>query len=449
MEKFGRNYTIKFEIGHRATDITTLIPEEIIEVSYPFTLNFKVSNGVNLSNAGQCSLQILNLNEEIQKKLWKDNYNNQKYILMEFRAGYQDVMPVLFFGFVTQCYSYRESGGVDFITEIQADNNSLISMYGFANVTMSKDTKAYDVIQTLMQKSAGYSPGYITQTIKPLRRNQTFIGQTLDLLKREYEDKQIFIDNNELNILDENDVVPGDLLVITPESGLLGSPRRAERFLSIKMLFEPRLKLAQAIELRSESLNWFNQIYKIVAIEHSGTISPVVCGSVLTQVTLSLGEDPYNELKKSTGNYYSGTQTQGKWLKPAQGQITSKFGRRAQPIKGASVDHRGIDIGAQWGTPVIAPANGKVIFEGAQGGYGYCIQLDHGTINGKKVTSFYAHLSQRNVNIYQNVSQGEVIALSGGRQGAIGAGVSTGPHLHFEVREGDNPVNPLTYIGNY
>lgn len=446
MLKFQRNYKIKFEIGERdENDLKSFIPSEIIEVAYPFTLrNLKVVNGLNYSNVGQCSFQLFNLSEEIQKKLWKDSYDNKKYILMELCAGYGDNMPVIFLGFVNQCYSYRESGAVDYITDVQADNNSLINIYGFANTTFTKGTAFEDILKTLLADFPNYQIGYITPQIKPLARNQTFIGQTMDLLGREYGNYNIFIDQDQFNILDKNEVVPGDLLVISPESGLLGSPKRANLFLSCDMLFEPRIKLCQAIELQSESLVWFNGIYKVVAIEHQGTISPVECGALTTRLTLSLGEDPFTQLQKATGNANNTSPTTGIWDKPIQGipRISGKFHEtRSDHL------HQGIDMAANLNTPVYAPANGTIRIAQRVSGYGNCIYMDNGKINGITVSSRYGHLNKILVNRGQNVYKGQLIGLVGS------TGKSDGPHLHFEVRElqgnKEIAVNPFNYIGNY
>jgi murein DD-endopeptidase MepM/ murein hydrolase activator NlpD len=450
MQKFQRNYKIVFEIGHLGDNLTDLIPEEIIEVAYPFTCRFKVSNTLNAQNCGKCQIQLLNLPEDVQKKLYKDNYNAKKYILMEFYAGYQNEMPLIFYGFVSQCYSYRDSGAVDFTTDIQADSNQLITIHGFNNVTIAKDTRFEDVIKILTEQFPWYKPRYITPKIKPLAKNKTFIGQTLDLLGREYGQYDIFIDNGEINILDKNEVVPGNILVINSDSGLLGSPRRAEQYLYFEMIFEPRLKLAQAIELQSSSLPWFNQLYKVYGIEHNGVISPVECGKVTTKVTLFLGDDVFESLREVSN--IQAPKSTGEWQKPVNGGIiTSNFGYRKAPTAGASTGHKGIDIGVQVGTPVYAAANGTatVLIEGGgYKGFGRYIQINHGKDSqGNNLTSLYGHLSQTVISSSQNVSKGQLIAYSGGARGTYGAGTSTGPHLHFQINKNGSAVNPTQYIG--
>lgn len=132
----------------------------------------------------------------------------------------------------------------------------------------------------------------------------------------------------------------------------------------------------------------------------------------------------------------SGLQGQLLWPAPGCTQITSPYGRRARPTAGASVNHMGIDIAAPMGTPIIAADAGVVSFAGYYGGGGNWISIKH---SGDMKTD-YGHLSKILVKAGQPVEKGQVIAYSGN------TGVSTGPHLHFQVVVGGNPVNPVPYV---
>ncbi len=125
-------------------------------------------------------------------------------------------------------------------------------------------------------------------------------------------------------------------------------------------------------------------------------------------------------------------------IRPAYGYETSGFGYRISPFTGHKQFHEGLDIANRMGTPVIAPANGLVIFTGRKGGFGNLIIIDH----GHGITTRYGHLSKILVKMGQHVKRGEKI-------GEIGnTGRSTGPHLHYEVRLNGVPVNPRRYILN-
>lgn len=123
----------------------------------------------------------------------------------------------------------------------------------------------------------------------------------------------------------------------------------------------------------------------------------------------------------------------GGFIRPVPGNVTSGFGMRYHPILHITKLHTGVDFSAGSGTPIVAAAEGIVIFAGSLRGYGNTVVVDH----GGGISTLYAHQSQILASEGQTVSKGTVI----GRVGSTG--YSTGPHLHFEVRRGGAPVNPL------
>lgn len=131
-----------------------------------------------------------------------------------------------------------------------------------------------------------------------------------------------------------------------------------------------------------------------------------------------------------------GTKIPPTYVYPVYGRISSSFGRRKAPKKGASTYHKGIDFAVPVGTAVAATCGGVVQRAGWGSGYGYCVYIQHP--DGK--VSRYGHLSKVLVKAGQSVNQGQKIALSGN------TGVSTGPHLHFEILVGGGQVNPLNYL---
>lgn len=121
---------------------------------------------------------------------------------------------------------------------------------------------------------------------------------------------------------------------------------------------------------------------------------------------------------------------------PVDGEVTSEFGPRTHPVTGAHGHHDGIDIAAPTGTPIAAAAGGTVSYAGVMGGYGNVVIIDHP--NG--LQTLYAHQSRISVTVGQKVSAGQAI-------GAVGStGMSTGPHLHFEVKRDGEAIDPRPFL---
>jgi murein DD-endopeptidase MepM/ murein hydrolase activator NlpD len=127
-------------------------------------------------------------------------------------------------------------------------------------------------------------------------------------------------------------------------------------------------------------------------------------------------------------------QPTGGLMMPVAGRITSTFGRRRHPILGYARMHAGVDFGAAHGSPIAAVASGVVTYAGRRGGHGNFVKLDHGGGLG----TGYAHMSRIAVLPGTQVSAGQVIGYVGS------TGLSTGPHLHYEVYQNGRAVNPLS-----
>ena len=132
-----------------------------------------------------------------------------------------------------------------------------------------------------------------------------------------------------------------------------------------------------------------------------------------------------------------GTIVPPTYIKPLSGgRLSSTFGRRKAPTKGASTYHKGVDWATPTGTTVVASSGGTVAKAGWGSGYGYVVYINHP--DGRQTR--YAHLSKVLVSVGQTVEQGQKIALSGN------TGISSGPHVHFEILINGTQVNPLNYI---
>jgi len=124
---------------------------------------------------------------------------------------------------------------------------------------------------------------------------------------------------------------------------------------------------------------------------------------------------------------------------PVEGELSSPFGYRVHPITKKTGFHYGVDVAAETGTPIHAALSGTVTRAAYSDAYGNFIEMQH----AGGIKSLYGHCDQLNVEEGAVIRRGEVIALVGD------TGVSTGPHLHFELRLNDQNINPLWYMGSY
>ena len=136
----------------------------------------------------------------------------------------------------------------------------------------------------------------------------------------------------------------------------------------------------------------------------------------------------------TTADWFKANSAPNLW--PVDGRVTASFGERIDPFNGEGAFHSGVDIGSSYGAPVIAPADGMVTYSEQMGGYGKAIMIDHG--NG--ISTRFGHLSGFAVTAGQRVHRGDIVGYVGT------SGRSTGPHLHYEVRINDTPVNPYKYL---
>jgi murein DD-endopeptidase MepM/ murein hydrolase activator NlpD len=125
-------------------------------------------------------------------------------------------------------------------------------------------------------------------------------------------------------------------------------------------------------------------------------------------------------------------------LWPVVGEITGHFGERLDPFSGEGAFHAGMDIASHYGDDVRATADGVVVVMDRRAGYGRLVIIDHGF----GVSTWYGHMSNFNTQIGTHVKRGDIIGYEGA------SGRSTGPHLHYEVRIYNTPVNPWRYLRN-
>jgi murein DD-endopeptidase MepM/ murein hydrolase activator NlpD len=178
--------------------------------------------------------------------------------------------------------------------------------------------------------------------------------------------------------------------------------------------------LAQADDVNQQQVtNSIDMFYELRAEAMSGQVSRAIEGGLTSNFA---------------GDWTELADAPSMW--PVEGRVASSFGEREDPINGEGAFHSGVDIDAPYGTPVRAAGDGDVTGAQMGAGYGREVTLDH----GHDVMTLYGHLSEIAVYPGQHVIRGQIIGYVGQ------SGRATGPHLHYEVRVHDVPVNPYKYL---
>ena len=248
-----------------------------------------------------------------------------------------------------------------------------------------------------MMTITGMAGSYTRMLVKTMRFNQ--LRNEKEALKKNYTQLEQVAENKEQQVASMS-------MLASEVSALYG------------LKSEPVHQLSDSSDAHvTESLNEF---YTLKSTAMSGTAT----------VALSLG--PTRNM--STTDWARMAAAPSLW--PVEGSLTSSFGERLDPFSGEGAFHRGVDIAAVLGTPILAPADGLVESADDESGYGKCVMLDH----GRGVTTVFGHMSAFAVTAGQRVHRGDTI-------GYVGlSGRSTGAHVHYEVRINGTPVNPYSYL---
>ena len=183
----------------------------------------------------------------------------------------------------------------------------------------------------------------------------------------------------------------------------------------------PAMVVASTEQIQEAQVH--SSLDQLYALKHSA-----LSGAASVGISLGLTKN------STTADWIRANSAPNLW--PVEGQVTASFGERIDPFNGEGAFHSGVDISAIVGSAVIAPADGSVTFADYLGGYGRTIMVDH----GHGISTRYGHLSSFAVTAGQYVHRGDTIGYVGT------SGRTTGPHLHYEVRINDVPVNPYKYL---
>lgn len=439
--------------------VTVYTKNETIQVMLPLTCKMTITRSILTQNS-TANIELYNLSLETRKAIDQPPFqaltDNRKYVTVEAGYGHENSMYLIFKGYIIEAYSSKQGGATNIITSIHANALDLLTSY--SSYQFEAGTSNREIFKTLASDLTNCSIANIGAIEGEIRSATTFEGNTLEQLNK-LTGGYTFIDNGQINCILSNEVIDVPIPVITDSNALLETPKRSAANLTVKTLFNPSLIVGQLLEIHSSIVPDYDGQYKVLGFTHDLYFSESTDGQRTTTAELwytkNLQNSPIyvsgdktqetvNKVKNETVSPVETSKVNTDWGFPLKTmQIRSNYGYRIHPIYKDKRLHDGIDLAAKLNTPVFAVADGKAEYVGLNGtltkGYGKYIRIDHG--NGLK--SFYGHLNSYSISQGQKVTKGQQIALSGNTGG------STGPHLHFGVRKGNNKENPLKYLPKF
>jgi hypothetical protein len=288
-KKFGRIYTLAVE------DVN----KQIQLIEYPVTCEFSVSRH-NMADANTGTFTIYNLNQATRRKIFKDKFDLRTFPSIQFMAGYEGMMPMIYNGQVRKAESYRQ--GSDFITQIECYDGGSALTTGQGNFTLQSGLSLKGMVGQMISQLPGIKAAAIGDIDGKNTQSKrgTAVSGSLPGIINEVTGNQFYIDMQQAFVLAKNEVIPGEIAEITSANGILGSPRKAENLLELTILFEPRIRISQLININSSAANSnldYNGAYKVIGLVHQGIISGAVSGECTTKLSL-MRPDPGTQIKE-------------------------------------------------------------------------------------------------------------------------------------------------------
>jgi hypothetical protein len=283
--KFGRNYSLYVQNADGKT----------IAINMPFTCEFEIIRNTQ-SSANVCHFNVYNLSPKTRSQIRKDQYNSDDKRSFLFTAGYGNQIAVGFQGFVTQAFSQRQ--GTTMVTQIESFDGGYAFVNAVTDTQFPSGTPQLSIVDALA-KNLGLTIGAIGKSYQgSIQLGNSYSGNTVDML-REVGGKEFFIDDGKVHMLSETEVIATPSIpIINAATGLLNTPLQENRYINVEMLFEPRIRVAQLVNLQSSTAGVFDGLYKVLTIEHRGTISESVSGEATTKLGLLPGT--FTEVSEST-----------------------------------------------------------------------------------------------------------------------------------------------------
>lgn len=274
--KFGLNYVLRVQA----------YSGNIVEITYPLTCEFNVTRN-NLASVNSASFTVYNLNEKTRLSLFRDSFDTTSFRTVEFYAGYANegtrVMPLVFSGTIRQCYSERV--GQDYKTVVDCYDGQQALGSGFISETTEKGLSIKQLVEKSVAALSNIKSAVVGAISGDSKRGLAAFGNPADIVKS-LTGNNLYIDNMNAYVLDTTEVLSGQDIILTSDSGIINIPKKTETSVSLSMLFEPRIKPSQLIEIRFSLNKIYNGVYKLTGFSHIGTISGAVSSQVITDLVL-------------------------------------------------------------------------------------------------------------------------------------------------------------------
>lgn len=280
------------------------VAQNAVVIKPPITLEFEIRREF-LASAQTATFRIKNLGEKTQDTIYKDRFATSLFARVALQAGYQGAfLPTIFDGSIWFARSNRQSRR-DIVTEIDSFDGGFAMANSFSSFSLPPSNTYVDALQRLngdlVQTSATPIIGTVPGTLGP--RSAIFVGPTFDLITKLLPPGVTStIDLGQLKVLADLDVLSfgSQTYLISANTGLLDPPVREGAFITVRMMFEPRITLGQVVQLDSVVNSIFNGLYQVRGVSHSGIISGSEGGPAETRLQLYLGPGLLNVLSGST-----------------------------------------------------------------------------------------------------------------------------------------------------
>lgn len=269
--KFGRIYRL---------DVFTPAGKQIT-IEPPFSIQFQITRNT-LASANKMNVTLYNLGPSTRNQIFRDRYNISERWPISLYAGYGNRLHEVFVGKIFEALSYKQ--GTEWITIIDAFDGLDEAQNGVISETIAAQVSFKDVIKRVVATMPDMILGFMGAPSEgSAPRGSAYIGSSMDAIG-DITGGQYFIDKQTLNVLADDEVLPGEVTFLDP-SLLLGTPRRREAFLDISTLFEPIVDLGKVYAIESVDPRYNGQ-YKAVGFTHNVTISSAMAGDAISNISL-------------------------------------------------------------------------------------------------------------------------------------------------------------------